>query len=487
MRVLHLAAEIYPLVKTGGLADVIAALPPALAARQIDVRLLLPGHPAILDGLRDARPVITLGPAFGAAVITLYRGRLDPSGIPAYVIDAPFLYRREGNPYVDPTGIDWADNHRRFALLGWAAAHLASGELDPDWTPQIVHGHDWHAGLAPAYIAQNPAMTTATVFTIHNLAYRGIFGIDAAGELGLAARKLTPMGLEFHGQISFMKAGLIYSRRLTTVSPTYAREICTPEFGEGLDGVLRDRGPALSGILNGVDYAVWSPESDPAIAAAYSAKRLAGKAACKADVQAAFGLPVEPEKPLFTVVSRLSAQKGLDLLEAILPELSAAGAQLVVLGSGDGALEMRWRHAAAAHPQSVAVHVGYDEAISHRLIAGADALIVPSRFEPCGLTQLYALRYGTIPVVRRVGGLADTVVDASAENLRVGKATGFVFSESNGSALAARLHDACALYRDKATWKQLQKTGMAQDFSWNESAAHYEALYTGLLGGAPVH
>ncbi|HEY5763397.1 MAG TPA: glycogen synthase GlgA [Rhodocyclaceae bacterium] len=487
MRVLHLAAEIYPLVKTGGLADVIAALPPALAARDLDVRVLLPGHPAILDGLRDARTVITLGPAFGAAVIKLVGGRLEPSGISAYVIDAPFLYRREGNPYVDPLGIDWTDNHRRFALLGWIAAHLASGELDAEWIPQIVHGHDWHAGLAPAYIAQNPAMTTATVFTIHNLAYRGIFGIDAAGELGLAARKLTPMGLEFHGQISFMKAGLVYSRRLTTVSPTYAREICTPEYGEGLDGVLRDRGPALSGILNGVDYTVWSPETDTAIKARYSARNLGGKALCKADVQTAFGLPVEAGVPLFTVVSRLSAQKGLDLLEAILPELSGAGAQLVVLGSGDGAIEMQWRRAAATHPHAVAVHVGYDESISHRLIAGADALIVPSRFEPCGLTQLYALRYGTVPVVRRVGGLADTVVDASPANLAAGTATGFVFGESNGDALASRLHDACALFRDKAAWKRLQKTGMGQDFSWNESAAHYETLYVDMLGATTGH
>jgi starch synthase len=486
MRVLHLAAEVYPLVKTGGLADVIAALPPALVARGLDVRVLLPGLPAILEGVRGLRPLITLGPAFGAAVITVRQGHLDPSGVPVYVIDAPFLYRRAGNPYLDPQGLDWSDNHRRFALLGWVAAHLASGELDPAWVPEIVHGHDWHAGLAPAYIAQNPAMTTATVFTVHNLAYRGLFPIDAHPELGLTARKLTPMGLEFHGQISFMKAGLVYSRRLTTVSPTYAREICSPEFGEGLDGVLRDRRPALSGILNGVDYAVWNPEIDPALAASYSAARPAGKARCKAALQQALGLLTRPETPLFAVVSRLSHQKGLDLLVVALPELIAAGAQLAILGSGDGSIERLWRQAAAAHPEAVAVHVGYDETLSHRLIAGADALIMPSRFEPCGLTQLYALRYGTVPVVRRVGGLADTVVDATPESLRAGEATGFSFSDASGLALAARLRDACVLYRERKSWNRLQQTGMAQDFSWNESAAHYESLYRELCtAGVP--
>jgi starch synthase len=346
--------------------------------------------------------------------------------------------------------------------------------------PDIVHAHDWHAGLAPAYIAQNPALATRTVFTIHNLAFRGLFPLDCHPELALTVRKLTPLGLEFHGQISYMKAGLVYARRLTTVSPTYAREICTPEFGHGLDGVLRDRGAALSGILNGVDYAVWNPADDPHIAARYTPRELAGKARCKQAVQRDFGLPAG-DAPLCVVVSRLSAQKGLDLLHTALPALRAAGAQLVVLGSGEAGIEAQWREAAQAYPQSVAVRIGYDEALSHRLIAGADLLLMPSRFEPCGLTQLYALRYGTLPLVRRVGGLADTVVDATPEAMRADRATGFVFDAADALALANRIGEACTLYRDGAAWKKLQRRAMAQDFSWDDSAAHYETLYRDLL------
>ena len=276
MRILHVASEIYPLVKTGGLADVVAALPPALVKRGLDVRVLVPGLPGILNGMSDLKPLTRIGPAFGAAVVTLLVGRLPDSGVQAYVIDAPFLYQREGNPYVGPDGHDWSDNHRRFALLGWVAAHIASGELDSDWQPDVVHAHDWHSGLVPVYMAQNPGMKTATVFTIHNLAFRGIFPLDCHAELGLPMRKLTPHGIEFHGKISFMKAGLVYSNRITTVSPTYACEIRTPEFGCGLEGVLRDRGGDLSGILNGVDYEIWNPD-DPVIAQSYSAGNLDGK------------------------------------------------------------------------------------------------------------------------------------------------------------------------------------------------------------------
>ena len=476
MRILHVAAEIYPLVKTGGLADAVAALPPALVRRDHDVRVLLPGFPGILEGMQKLKPILRVGPVFGAAVVTLCRGLLPDSGLPAYVIDAPFLFRREGNPYVGPDGQDWSDNHRRFALLGWAAAHLASGELDPDWVPDIVHAHDWHAGLTPAYIAQNPALHTPTVFTIHNLAFRGIFPLDCHHELGLPARKLTPHGIEFHGKISFMKAGLVYSNHITTVSPSYAREICTPEFGCGLEGVLRDRGRDLSGILNGVDYGVWNPQ-DPLIARAYSADNLDGKAECKRALRTEFGLSENAEGPLFAVVSRLTSQKGMDLLLAALPELLREGGQLVVLGAGEGDLEAGFRYAAAANPGSVAVHIGYDENMSHRLMAGADVLLVPSRFEPCGLTQLYALRYGTLPLVRRVGGLADTVVDASSDNIEAGRATGFVFEEASRYAIGDRLRDASVLYRDKAVWQRIQRRAMTQDYSWDDAATHYEALY----------
>jgi starch synthase len=285
--------------------------------------------------------------------------------------------------------------------------------------------------------------------------------------------------MEFHGKISFMKAGLVYSDRITTVSPTYAREICTPEFGCGLEGVLRDRGNNLSGILNGVDYAIWNPD-DPAIAKAYSADDLGGKRDCKLALQAELGLSQDAGKPLFAVVSRLTSQKGMDFLLAALPELLREGAQLAVLGTGEGDLEAGFRYAAEANPENIAVHIGYDEEMSHRFMAGADILLVPSRFEPCGLTQLYALRYGTLPLVRRVGGLADTVIDATPDGVQSDRATGFVFDDASRHAIAARIREACALYRDEAAWKQVQKRGMAQDFSWDDSAANYEALYRSL-------
>jgi starch synthase len=480
-RVLQVAAEIFPLIKTGGLADVVGALPPALAALGLDTRVLLPGYPEILHGVQRLRPVATLGPVFGAALLTLRRGHLPGHGGVAYVIDAPFLYRRAGNPYLGPDGHDWSDNHRRFALLGWVAAHLAAGELDPEWTPDVVHAHDWHAGLTPAYIAQNPALATPTVFTIHNLAYRGLFPLNTFPDLQLPARKLTPGGLEFHSQVSFMKAGLVYSSKLTTVSPTYAHEICSPEFGWGLDGVLRDRQSDLVGILNGVDTAVWNPATDPVLAQCYDAGRLAGKGVCKRALQVEMGLPVKAKAPLFGVVSRLTGQKGLDLLHGALPDLLAEGGQLVILGTGSADLEHRWKDAAAAHPESIAVRIGYDEAQAHRIIAGCDVLAVPSRFEPCGLTQLYALRYGTLPLVRAVGGLADTVVDATPEHQRDGRATGFVFRDAHSHALGQRLREACQLYADEARWRALQVNAMAADFSWHKAAVEYAALYAALL------
>ncbi|MDR1936274.1 MAG: glycogen synthase GlgA [Candidatus Accumulibacter sp.] len=482
MRILHVASEIFPLVKTGGLADVLGSLPPALARRGLDVRVLLPGFQGVLDGLGKLRAVERVGPVFGAASVNLRLGRLPDSELPAYVIDAPFLFRREGNPYTGADGRDWNDNHRRFGLLAWTAAHLASGELDPAWIPEVVHAHDWHAGLTPVYIMQNPGLKMPSVFTIHNLAFRGIFPMDCHYDLDLPMRRLNPRGLEFHGNISFMKAGLVYSSRITTVSPNYAREICTPEFGFGLDGVMRDRAGDLSGILNGVDYAVWNP-GDAKIAKSYSVDDLAGKPVCKRALQLEFGLSTEARGPLFAVVSRLTSQKGMDLLLAALPELLQEGAQLAVLGTGDGDLEAGFRYAASVNPDNVAVCIGYDESMSHRFMAGADILLVPSRFEPCGLTQLYALRYGTLPLVRRVGGLADTVVDVNGENLANGTATGFVFGEASRQALGARIREACAFHRNDAHgWTKVQQRAMRQDFSWDDSAANYERLYRGLLG-----
>lgn len=477
MRILHVAAEIYPLVKIGGLADVVAALPVALAARGLDTRVLVPGMPAVLKGVSDLKRVIRLGPAFGAAIITLRLGRLPDSGLLAYVIDAPFLFARDGNPYLGPDGRDWKDNHRRYALLGWIAAHLAAGELDRNWQPEVVHAHDWHAGLAPAYIAQNPALNTATVFTIHNLAFRGLFPLDHHSDLGLLISGTDQSALEFHGQLSFMKAALVHAKRVNTVSPAYAREICTPEFGWGLDGLLRDRGGHLSGILNGVDYSVWDPGTDAALPRTYTTDHMHGKEVCKLKLQSEMGFARRAKAPLFAVVSRLTSQKGMDLVLGALPALLAAGGQLVVVGSGEADIEAGFRAAAAAHPDAVSVHLGYDDALSHRTMAGADILLVPSRFEPCGLTQLYALRYGTLPLVRRVGGLADTVIDATPANLQAGTANGFVFDDAGSRALSARIADALTLYRDASAWLQVQRRGMAQDYSWDDSALRYEALY----------
>ena len=468
MKVLHVAAETYPLVKTGGLADVVAALPPALAAHGADVRLLLPGLPPVLEAVRHARRVTALGPAFGAARGTLWLARMPGSDLPVYVLDVPYLYRREGGPYQDAQGQEWPDNLQRFAFLGWAAAHLAFGELDEAWQPALVHAHDWHAAMACAYLAAHPPTPAASVFTIHNLAYQGVFPHDDAPLLGLPARFMSSAGLEFHGQLCFMKAGLKFADRVSTVSPTYAQEIATPEFGAGLDGVIRSRGAEVHGVLNGIDTAVWDPAADSALAAHYRADAMDGKARCKVALQQAAGLHVNAEVPLLAVVSRLTSQKGLDLVLAALPEILRAGGQLAVQGAGDPALESAFEIAAHAHPGAVSVHIGYDEARAHRMIAGADMILVPSRFEPCGLTQLYGLRYGTVPVVRRVGGLADTVRDGE---------TGFLFGEATPFALHAAMERALAAWRDPGRWQAIVQAGMAQDLSWDGPAREYLALY----------
>ena len=485
MKVLHAAAEIFPLVKTGGLADVMGALPQALHVAGADVRLVLPGLPEILAGVKNLQLLGEVGALFGAAKVSLRLGKMPGSGLPVYVVDAPYLYRREGNPYLGPDGRDWGDNVQRFGLLGWVAAHLASGELDPAWRPDVLHAHDWHAAMACAYVATHPGATAATVFTVHNLAYQGLFDDPDFHLLGLPARLLTPDALEYHGQFSFMKAGLICSTRVTTVSPTYASEIATGEFGCGLDGVVRDRGSDVSGILNGVDGAVWNPQTDPAIAAPYTARNLDGKALNKAAYQAAMGLTVDAKAPLFGIVSRLTSQKGLDLVLACLPDLLAGGAQLAVQGNGDAELEAGFTAAALAHPGQVAVRIGYDEALAHQMVAGADLMMVPSRFEPCGLTQLYALRYGTVPLVRRVGGLADTVTNTTPDTLRNQRATGFMFDAANAAALCGAVTNALKAYAEPTIWRQIMQHGMAQDFSWAHAAQQYLALYQEAVAVGP--
>jgi starch synthase len=480
--VLHVGAEIYPFVKTGGLADVLGALPPALAGAGIDPRVLLPGLPALTQALRDARVVGSVVPPWGGAAAELVEGRLDTralANVRALLLRHDGLYARAGTPYGDGAGHPFADNPRRFALLGLAAARLAEG-VDPAWRAQVVHAHDWHAGLAAAYNAFSRATgrsTAASVFTIHNLAYQGVFGRAAFDELGLPAHAFGIQGVEFHGQWSFMKAALHYADRVTTVSPTYAREIQTAEHGAGLDGLLRERSAAVSGILNGVDDAVWDPAHDALIAAHYSASRITGKAQCKAALQNECGLDEQPDAPLFTAVSRLTEQKGLNLLVEAVDAMVERGGQLVVLGSGDASLEAALRAAATRHPRRVCLRQGYDEALSHRIFAGSDVTLVPSRFEPCGLTQMYALRYGSLPLVRRTGGLADPVVDCTIEDLADERATGFVFERFEVDDLQRALRRAFTLWSRPREWSGVRKRAMAQRFGWDAAAGRYAALY----------
>ena len=477
MRVLQVSAEIYPLLKTGGLADVTGALPAALKRQGCDVRLLLPGLPALRAGLAGLQPMNEFVAPWGERVRVL-RGQWADHV--AYLIDAPALYQRPGGPYDDGHGHPHADNHRRFGLLGQVAGALGTG-LDPQWQPQIVHAHDWHAALAPACLhyerLRHGGRGAHSVYTVHNLAYQGVFPAAAFQDLGLPAHSFQMRGLEFHGRLSFMKAGLQFAERITTVSPSYAREVQTPEQGCGLDGLLRERAAVLSGILNGVDPLVWNPAHDPQIAAPFDVKHLGAKAANKAELQAEQGLAPRTDALLFGVVSRLTEQKGLHLLIDALPQLLQRGGQLVVLGSGDAAFEQAFVQAAQLHPDAVALHRGYDEARSHRVFAGSDVTLVPSRFEPCGLTQLYGLAYGSLPLVHRVGGLADTVADCSLENLADGSATGFVFERFDGPDFAAALRRAFALRAKTALWKQVQQAAMRRVFDWDAAAAQYLGVY----------
>jgi starch synthase len=501
MKVLHVAAEHYPQVKTGGLGDVVGALPAALHRAGLDTRLLLPGFEPLLAALIKPKTITDLGASagmgFGAARVRLLCGHLPDHDVPCYVVDAPLLYRRPGGPYQAPDGTAWSDNAKRFGLLGWIAAHVASGELDPAWQPDVLHAHDWHAALACTYLSLQPARYVGhpglgrvpSVFTIHNLAYQGLFDPDEREALALPARMMAPEALEFHGQLSFMKAGLVHADRITTVSPTYAREITTAAFGCGLDGALRARAKDLSGILNGIDQSVWNPAKDAALTKPYNARTAAGgKAACKAALRAAFGLDHSPatDQPLIGMVSRLTHQKGLDLMVQALPAMVAQGAQIVVQGSGDAALQAALAQAAADHPGQVATLNAYDEVMAHRIFAGADFTLVPSRFEPCGLTQLYALRYGTVPIVRHVGGLADTVMDATHGGEPIGERsvaggthaqTGFTYASDKPIAMLDAFSRALTAYRDKPRWHALVQRAMAQDFSWARSAAHYQTLY----------
>ncbi|GAA4335065.1 glycogen synthase GlgA [Variovorax defluvii] len=485
MKVLQVSAELFPLLKTGGLADVAGALPRALLAAGQDVRVLLPGFPAIRDGVADALHVAEMQTPWGERV-GLRLGRIRAESGPdlqAYWIDAPRLYDRPGNPYEDAQRQPYADNHRRFALLGFAAARIAHG-LDPAWHPQVVHAHDWHAALAPAYLAFSPRRghpRVGSVFTVHNLAYQGLFPPWHFAELDLPDVAWGIDGLEYHGQLSFMKGGLVFADRITTVSPTYAREIQTSEQGCGLDGLLRRRAGVLGGILNGVDDQVWNPATDALLPHRFAPGQLDGKARCKAALQAELGLVQNAGAPLFIVVSRLTEQKGLHLVLGGLDALLAQGGQLALLGSGDAWLEQSFRARAAAAPGAVSVTLGYSEALAHRLFGAGDVTLVPSLFEPCGLTQMYGLRYGSLPLVHRVGGLADTVVDATLEDMADGQATGFCFDAFDAEGFARALRRAFALHRRPADWEAVRAAAMARPADWGQAAARYLETYAQAL------
>ncbi len=465
-RVLSVTSECVPLIKTGGLADVAGALPGALAAEGVEMRTLLPGYPKVMAEVGRRRKVAEWDDLFGGFA-RVYRGKLGDQVL--YALDAPHLFDRDGGPYLDSHGRDYPDNAERFAALSVAAAMLCAEGVE-GWFPQIMHCHDWQAGYAPLYLRElGASYRVASLMTIHNIAFQGLSPASMISRLGLPRSEFNERGYEYWNNISSLKAGLVYADKLSTVSPTYASELMTEEYGMGLDGVLRERQEDLVGILNGIDEALWKPPY----------KSPSGKAKHRAALRKEFGLPDWPG-PVCVLVSRLTEQKGIDILLQALPALLDRGGQLVLLGSGNRDLERAFQDYAEAH-SGVAATIGYDEALARRMIAGGDAILVPSRFEPCGLTQLYGLRHGTLPVVGLTGGLADTVINASPAGLAAGAATGLQFHPLTAQALAQALMKLVNLYQDRDTWTKMMKNAMAAPVGWDQSAATYAALYAEMV------
>ncbi len=479
LRILFATSECAPLVKTGGLGDVSAALPAALASFGIDVRILLPGYRQVLAQLPDRIEVARFAASADFPGSRLLRGE-TPSGVPLYLLDCPELYDRAGGPYQNQAGSDWSDNALRFGLLSRVAALLGNAATPLDWQPDVVHCNDWQTGLAPAYLRYLAGARAATLQTVHNLAYQGIFEPRMVTALGLPANCFTPDGVEYYGKLSFLKSGLQFADAITTVSPTYAEEIQSEALGFGLQGLLASRRDCLVGIVNGIDSGLWNPATDPLIACRYTAATLADKVINKRALRQRLGLARSPCVPLFAVVSRLTAQKGLDWLLEVAPRLLALPGQLVVLGSGEPQFERGFRALAHDHPEQVSATIGFDEALAHLIEAGADAFLMPSRFEPCGMNQMYSQRYGTPPIARATGGLADTVVDCSQATLADGSASGFFFREPSAAALLGAIERAARTWRDSASWRALQRNGMARDFGWERGARRYAAIYAQL-------
>ncbi|HEY4371425.1 MAG TPA: glycogen synthase GlgA [Burkholderiales bacterium] len=477
MRILLAASEMAPWVKTGGLGDVVAALPPALIRLGMDVKVLLPAYPGLTQDFPDAPVVARIAAPGGELPAATLREARGPQGVGLLMVDCPSLYARAGNPYLGADGRDWPDNVLRFGLLSRVAALLASEDTPLSWKPDILHCHDWQSALAPAYLHYLHKSRAGTLLTVHNLAFQGKFARDTLATLGLPPAAWSMDGVEFYNELSFLKAGVQFADRITTVSPTYAREIQTDAEGMGMAGLLRNRSERLSGILNGIDDAVWNPATDPLLPQRYSAGALAGKAANQRALRQRLKLEEREDLMLFGVVSRLAHQKGLDLVLEAAETLLRLPAQLAILGSGEEALETAFAALAKRHPGRVSATIGFDEGLAHLIEGGADCFLMPSRFEPCGLNQMYSLTYGTPPVVRATGGLADTVIDLPAGATTAGRANGFVFREAAAPALAQAIGRAHAAWRNPALWQGLQDNGMGTAFHWGAPAGQYVELY----------
>lgn len=481
LKVLFIASEIYPLIKTGGLGDVSAALPAALKNLGADVRVLIPGYGPVLAQAKNKRLRATLPNPYASGAVRLLSATIPDSGVPLLIADYAPFYQRDGGPYQSGAGQDWPDNAQRFALLSHVGAALAGPDSPISWRPDIVHCNDWQTGLVPAFLRLAKNSAPPCLFTLHNLAYQGIFPPETHTQLRLPKKSFSIHGMEYYGNLSFLKAGLFYADHITTVSPNYAREIQEEDLGFGMHGLLKFRSTHLSGILNGIDIEQWNPETDPHLAQTYSATSLDQKAASKRAVQQRLGLEIDPDMPLLGVVSRITHQKGLDLLLDIAPALSRLPAQIALLGSGERELEEAFARLALHHPGRISAHIGFDEALSHQIEAGADIFLMPSRFEPCGLNQMYSMHYGTPPVVHATGGLADTVIDATPANLVAGKATGFTFQKMRAEEFLAAIQRAITAYHDQPLWRSIQRNGMRSNFSWEKSARQYLDIYRTLL------
>ena len=474
LSILFATSEMAPWVKTGGLGDVAAALPAALLKAKCDVRVLLPAYPALKQAFPEATTLVVLpqlAPVLPASRLLL----AEANGLPLLLLDCPELYDRPGNPYLDTQGHDWPDNAIRFGLLSRVAALLGQSASPLDWRPDVIHLNDWQTALAPAWLHYEGG--AASIVTVHNIAFQGCYDRPFLAGLGLPEHAWRFDGVEYHDQLSFLKAGLQLATQISTVSPTYAREIQDEHFGYALAPLLRHRSSQLRGILNGVDTDIWKPASDPALPHAYAANRLATKRLNKTALQAEMGLDQVADRPLFGVISRLTDQKGLDLLLTIADGIPHLPAQLVLLGSGDKLMEAGFKALAERFPGQIAVKLGFDENLAHRIEAGADCFLMPSRFEPCGLNQMYSLRYGTPPVVRATGGLADTVIDVSEATLANKTANGFVLEEATPHALWLAMERVCQTWQDKRLWQRIQQNGMRRDFSWEHAAHEYINLY----------